>query len=471
VKASPLKTSVEVIDPVKVTLTVSAEPDRVRVHFDRAAKRLAKQVDVPGFRKGKAPRRIIEQRIGVEAIAQTALEDALQEFYVEALRDEQLDTVARPELEVDVFTETEGCAFTATVEVRPKFELADHTGIHVSFPEWQVPAADLDAQLDRIREQFAEVEVVERPAATGDLITLDLRLSIDGVELEAARVEGALYEVGSGGVTPALDEQAVGASAGSVLAYEDALPAEYHGYGGRTASFEVTVLDVRSKRLPELDDDFADTAGGFDSMDELRQDITDSLLRQRILRGRHELRGVVTDAFVALHEVPVPPTMLAETVAERIARLTSDAERFGGTLEELLELEGTDREQYEVRLSEQAGEMLKAQLVLDALSQQLGLTVLAADIDRELVRLGNEHGVAPAEVARLVQEQGTLSALVGDVLRRKTIDAILDAAAVTGGPSEADLQRLGLAEPDPDPEPETESETEPEPEPEPDTDA
>jgi trigger factor len=443
---TPVSTDVERLDDVSVKLSVEAAPDRVRAAFDRAARTIAKDISVPGFRKGKAPRRVIEQRVGTAALAQTALDEALQEFFLEALRATDLDTVARPEVDVERFDEVEGCAFTVTVEVRPEIVLADHRGLTVTHPEWHVPEADVDAQLERLRQQFAEVEVVDRPAAAGDLITLDLRLSVDGVEIDSATVEGALYEVGSGGVTPELDRRALGASAEDVLVYEDELPAEYPEHGGRSATFTVTIVDVREKQLPELDDDFADTAGGFDTMADMRNDVADSLTRRRILQVRHELRGVVTEAYVALHDVPVPPTMLSEAVSERIERMSQEAAQFGGTLDQLLELEGTSREDYEQRLAEQMTTMLRAQLVFDALARQLEVTVEAADLDREFTRLAMEHRTDPKRIAELVRQQGTLPVLVGDILRRKAIDSVLDAADVDGGPDEDTLRRLGLAE-------------------------
>ncbi len=449
-----MTTAVERIDDVSVKLTVEAAPERVKAAFDRAARTIAKDINLPGFRKGKAPRRIVEQRVGTAAIAQAALDDALQEFFVEALQATELDTVARPQVDVTNFDEEAGCAFTVTVEVRPEIALADHAGISVTHPEWHAPESDVDEQLDRLRQQFAEVEVVERPAAAGDLVTLDLHLSVDGAPVDSASVEGALYEVGSGGVTPELDRRALGASAGDVLEYEDELPADYPEYGGSTAAFTVTITDVREKRLPELDDDFADTAGGFDSIADMRADIADSLTRRRIMEGRHELRGVVTEAYVALHDVPVPPTMLADAVTDRLERLSQEAAQFGGTLDEMLQLEGTSREDYEVRLGEQMATMLRAQLVLDALARELGITVQAADIDREFGRLALEHRTDAKRIAELVRDQGTLPVLVGDILRRKAIDTVLDVADVAGGPDEATLQRLGLVDPElVDPEP------------------
>jgi trigger factor len=445
VNPTPVTTSVERLDEVSVRLRVEAAPDRVRTLFDRAARTLAKDVQIPGFRRGKAPRRVVEQRFGLASIAQAALDDALQVFYVEALRVESLDTVAPPSIDLEHFDEEHGCTFTVTVEVRPEIEPADHVGISVTFPEWHAEPAAVDAQIDRVREQFAEVEVVERPAADGDLVTIDLRLSVDGRELEDARVEGALYEVGSGGVTPELDRRVVGAAAGDVLEYSDDLPAGYPEHGGSSATFHITVTDVREKRLPELDDDFADTAGGFDSFADLRADIERSLTRRRVLEGQHQLRGVVVDAYVALHEVPVPPAMLASSVEERLETLSAEATQFGGTLDELLALEGTSREEYETRLREQIQGMLTAQLVLDALARKLELTVQSSDVDQEFVRLATEHRMRPQEIAQLVQQQGTLSVLIGDVLRRKAIDLLVEAAEVSGGPGEELLVELGLA--------------------------
>jgi trigger factor len=445
VTTAPVTTSVERLDEVRVRLVVEAAPERVRTAFDRAARSLSKDLRIPGFRPGRAPRPIVQQHVGIAAIAQAALEDALQEYYSEALGHENLDTVARPELDVQRFDEQDGCAFTVTVEVRPEVVPAPRDGISVSHPEWQVPDADVDLQIDALRERFAEVSVVERPAAAGDLVTIDLRVEVGGELVEGGSIEGALYEVGSGGVTPELDRRVLGASAGDVLTYEDELPAGYPGHGGATASFTVTVTDVREKRLPAADDDFADSAGGFDSIDDLRADVRRSLLRRRVLEGRHQLRGVVTEAYVARHEVPVPPSLLADTVAERMERLSEEAQRLGGTLDELLALEGTSREQHEERLREQSERTLRAQFVLDALARQLELKVTSRDLDGEVARIAAEQGIEPARVARLIRDQGTLPVLVGDVLRRMAIDALVAAAEVRDGPDAATLIDLGLA--------------------------
>jgi trigger factor len=439
-----VKTSVETLDPTKVKLTVEVEPKRVKQAFDRAARELAKQINMPGFRPGKAPRRLIEQRFGDGVIAQTAMEDSLSDYYVEALREQELDVVSQPEVDVETFDEQDGCTFTATVEVRPSFDPPDHEGIDVTFPEWDVEDEEVDTQLEQLRERFAEVDEVEREAATGDLVTLSLRVEIDGEELESANVEDALYEIGSQGVTPKLDEELVGKSAGDEVTYEDALPDEYPEHGGEEATFSVTVKDVREKTLPELDDDFAATASGFDTIDELRKDVRDSLLRRKVEQAQHDLRGRILEAYLARVEVPLPEAMVEADKQARMAQLESQAERFGIDVDELLGMEDTSREDFESNAQQQSEQTVKAQLVLDALSRKLEVGVDPADIDQEIVRHAQAAGVAPQEIARIVQEQGSLPALLGDVLRRKSIDAIVAAANVDGGPSDEVLIELGL---------------------------
>jgi trigger factor len=448
-----VKTSVETLDPVQVKLTVEVEPKRVKKAFDKAARELAKQVSLPGFRPGKAPRRLLEQRFGQGVIAQTAMEDAITDYYVEALKQEDLDPVAQPEVDVETFDENEGCTFTATIQVRPTFDPPDHTGIGVTFPEWDVDDDDVEEQLESLRERFAEVDEVDRPAKKGDMITLELRVEVDGEELEDARVEDALYEIGSGGVTPKLDDEAVGKAAGDEFTYEDQLPEGYPQHGGEDATFHVTVKDVRAKTLPELDDDFATTASGFDTIDELRRDIRNSLLARRIQQAQHDLRGRILEAYLARVEVPLPPAMIEADREQRLHQLEHQAEQFGVDVESVLSAQDTTREDFEAEAEKQATSTVKAQLVLDALANQLEVSIDPADIDQEIVRHAQANQMPPQEIARIIQQQGSLPALIGDVLRRKTIDAIVEAAEIDGGPSDEVLIEVGLK---PDPEAEVE---------------
>ena len=439
-----MKRTVETVDQVTVRLTVEVEPERVRAAFDAAARELAKQVRIKGFRPGKAPRALLEQQLGSGAIASAAMDASLSDLYAEAVRAEGLAVVSPPEVEVARFDEQEGAAFTATVEVLPEFEAPDHTGITASFPEWDVSDADVEEQLSTLRERFAEVEVVERAAAAGDLVTLRMRVEVDGAELEDAAVDGALYEVGSGGVTPALDRELLGASAGDERDYEDTLPEGYPEHGGATARFAVKVLDVREKRLPDLDDDFATSAAAFDTIEELRADVRASLLRRRITAARHEVRGRLVEAYVALVDVPVPPRMVTDEVEQRLHEVEHQAERIGIAVDQLLAAEGMTREEYGTRLHEQATTGAKARLVLDRLAARLEVPLDAGDLDREVLRHAQASGIEPARLVETIQQQGSLPVLIGDVLRRKAIDRIVESARLEGAPSQELLVELGL---------------------------
>lgn len=439
-----MKTTVETIDPVTVKLTVEVEPERVKKAFDVAARELSKQVSIPGFRPGKVPRRLLEQRVGEGVIAQQALENSLSDFYAEALEGQEVMPVAQPEVDVEHFDETDGCTFTAQLQVRPDFEAPEHTGIQVAFPQWDVDDAAIDEHLEQLRERFAEVDEVERPAGTGDYVTMDLRVVVDGEELTDSNVEDALYEVGSQGVTPKLDDELVDRMADDEFTYIDNLPDEFPEHGGAEAEFHVTVKDVRAKTLPDLDDDFAATASEFDTIDELRADVRTNLLRRRVQEARHQVRGDVLEAYLATVDVPLPPSMVDDEVEQRRHQLEHQAEQYGISLDDLFAADDTDLESWESDTRTRAETSVKARLVLDRLAEQQELQVDPQDVNDEIMRHAGQMGVDPKEVAEVVQQQGTLPALIGDILRRKALDMIMDDATLDGGPSDAVLAELGL---------------------------
>lgn len=445
-----MQTTVEEVDAVTVQLTVEVEPERVSAAFDRAARALAQRVEVPGFRPGKAPRRLLEQRLGEGAIAQQAMEESLTDFYLEAVEKADLEPVSRPEVDMEAFDEEKGCIFEATVEVRPRFDPPDHEGISITYPEWDVSDEDVEARLEQMQQRFVEVEAVDRAADFGDYVTLDLRVSVDGEELEAARVEDAMYEVGSGGVTENFDDAIVGHEAGEEFTYTDVLPEPYPEHGGEEAELTVTLKDVRHKRVPELDDEFAVTASEFDTIEELRKDVRDSLLRRTILEARNDLRNRVVEAYLANVDIPLPPSMVEAEVEDRMHRLEYRAEQYGMEVEELLELEERTHEDYETEARVEAEQSVKARLVLDELARHLDLDVSDEDLAGEIQRHASRQGVDPEEIAQRVQEQGTVGVLVGDILRRKAIDALMEAADVEGGPTREVLVEVGLAAPEED---------------------
>jgi trigger factor len=441
-----MKTTVESLDAIRVKLTVEVEPAVVRKAHDTAARHLAAQVNLPGFRKGKAPRRLLEQRLGSGAIAQHALEDNLDNWYREAVDEADIVPVASPELDIETFSEAEGMVFVAEVEVRPEIDLPDHAGLQLSHPEWSVADDEVDAQLEEQRERFAEVEEVERAAADGDYVTIDLSVFIDGEEIDSAHVEDALYEVGSQGVTAKLDDELVGLEAGAEFTYTDHLPDEYPEHGGEEAEFHVTVHDVRAKTLPALDDDFAATASEFDTLEELRADIRRNLERQKVSEARHQARGDLLQAFLAPIDVEVPPSMVSGEVEDQRHQLEHQAEQYGMTFEDLLAAQDMEVAAWEEQVATQARASVKARLVLDTLAEKLGVDIQPDDVNQEIFRHAMQMGMDPQQVAQMIQEQGSLPALIGDVARRKALDAITEAAVLEGAPDDDTLVRLGLKE-------------------------
>lgn len=441
-----MKTSVETLDPVRVKLTVEIDPPTVRRAHDEAARHLAEQVDLPGFRKGKAPRRLLEQRLGKGAVSQHALEDHLDDWYREAVEDADIVPVDSPELDIDTFSEDEGFTFSAQVEVRPTIDLPEHTGLQVTHPEWTVSEDEVDERLAEQREQFAEVEEVERAATSGDYVTLDLRVFVDGEEVDTAHVEDALYEVGSEGVTANLDDELEGVEAGAEFTYVDHLPDEYPEHGGAEAEFHVTVHDVRAKTLPALDDDFAMTASEFDTLAELRADIRTRLERQKVNQARHQARSDLLEAYLAPIDVQLPPSMVANEVSDQRAQVEQQAEQYGMTFDEVLEAQDMSSQEWEDKVGEQANQSVKARLVLDLLAEQLEVEIDPDDVNNEIFRHAMQMNMDPEQVAEIIAEQGTLPQLMGDIARRKALDAIMESAVLDGAPDADTLVRLGLRE-------------------------
>lgn len=440
-----MKTTLERLEPTKVKLTVEVEPDRVVKAIDIAARELARTVNVPGFRRGKVPRRVLEARIGKGLILQQAMEDALGHFYAEAIAAESVAVVAPPEIDLQRFTEEEGCAFAATVEVRPDIELPDHEGITVSFPEWEVTEEEVRRQMADLRERFAELEEVDRPARHGDFVTMDLSVAREGQLVEQASAEDALYELGSGGVTPKLDEELVGAVSGRTLTYVDNLPDNYPEHGGKRAEFTVHVKDVREKHLPDLDDDFAAVASEFDTLAELEEDIRRNLRRRKLMHAQHELRSRILEAYLATVDVPLPESMVQGEKEGRLRQLQEQATQYGLELEQALELQDRTLDEVSNQIEEQARTAVKSQLVLETLAQQLEVGVTSVELEQEITRHALQYGAQPQDVARTLKDQGTVGVLVADVLRRKALEALVKAAEVEDAPPRELLVELGLA--------------------------
>ena len=432
-----MKTSVERVDETTVKLTVTVEAPRVDAAVDAAATQMASQVRIPGFRPGRVPRRVLESRVGKQTLAAEALRDALPAFYEEAVTAEQLEVVGQPELDVDTFESGRDAAFTATVEVRPEIEVPELEGVEVAHPEWEVTDEELGAQLDALRERFAEVQPVEREVRTGDLVTISVGGSVDGEPLEALSAEDIQHEVkdpsGDGG---ALDRALLGAEAGAVVTFtetqDETAPG---GAAGRSVDFRVIVKQVQTKELPDLDDDFALTASEFDTFEELRDDLRSTLGRNKLLYARQALRGEVVRAVAEPVEVPLPKSMVEAEQQWRLQRMAAEAQSYGLEPDQYFAAIGAGSEEFTERMRADAEETVRAQLVVDAIGKAQGIELSNEDLGEEIARQAARTGREPQEVAQIMLQPDRVGLLVADALRRKTIDRILELVTVTGAPS------------------------------------
>lgn len=434
-----MKTSVERIDDTTVKLTVTVEAKRVDAAFAEAARHLAADMKVPGFRPGRVPRKVLERRLGTTAIAQHAVRDALPALYNEAVEAEDIDPVGPPEFDVETFEEgTEG-VFTAEVAVRPEFEVPDFVGREITHPEWEVTDEEIDEQLDALRDRFAELATVERPVQAGDHVRITVTGEKDGEPDAEASGEDILYEVNDPSVSDAeLDRQLIGSEAGSILKFSDALGPDYGERAGEELDFTVIVKEVKAKQLPALDDDFALTASEFDTADELVDAVRTGLARQKRAMARQNLRSVVVEEIAEDLDFPLPEVMVNEEMQFRLRRIAAEAEHHGVELGEYLSMAGMEPEELQETLRRQAEQTVKAQLVIDAVGSEAGIGVTNDDLGAEVARQAMRMGQPVEEVAQMMNTQERLQALVSDAFRRKTIDHIIDAVEVSDAPPDDD---------------------------------
>lgn len=430
-----METSVERVDDVTVTLHITVEQARVKRALNDAATHLAGEVRVPGFRPGKAPRRVLESRLGAGAIAEHAVRDALPTFYTEAVQSQELQVLGSPRFDVETFEEGQDAVFTATVEVRPEFELPELSALQVPHPEWELTDDELATQLDTLRERFAELETVQRPVQAGDRALITVTGTQNGQDVEAVRSEDVLYEVGDAKETEReLDAQLLGAEPGAIRAFTDTLDADYGELAGQKVDFTVILKEVKASSLPELDDDFALTASEFDTIEELRDDLARQLGAEKRRVAQHALRGRVVEAVTEQVELTLPNSMVEQTVQMRAGSLVQQLEQQGLELAAYLQAVGQDQEAFVAQLREEARKTVKAQLVVDAVGREAGLNLRQEDLSEEVLRHAMRVGRPPEEVAELMTHPDNIGALISDVFRRKAIDHLLETVQVLSAP-------------------------------------
>jgi trigger factor len=445
-----MQTTVEETDKHVVKLTVEVEPERVGRDLDAAYRKVAREVRIPGFRKGKVPRKVIDAQIGREAVLAEFIEDAVPEYYREALRDNELAPIAEPEVDLEQVEEGKPLVFRATVEVRPRlhFEERDYKGLKVERPSTEVTDAEVDAMLDSLRERFAELETVQRPATRGDYVVIDLRATHHDEEIAEATRPDFLYEVGAGEFTGKLDEQLTGTRAGDIVRFNAELDQRFGERAGQEVSFQVLVKEVKGKRLPQADDGFAKTASEFDTLEELRAALREQIGRNKERAADAAVRDRVLEALVASTHVDLPERLVEQETEHRVIHATERAQQMGLTLEQLLGLQGWDEDRFRADARAHAERAITADLALEAVARAEGLQVSAEEIAQEIGQLAQALGREPKDVAVSLERTGQVVSLAGDIIRSKALDVLVEHADVTIGSGADQAEQVSEAPPD-----------------------
>ena len=420
-----MKISVRNLEPTKVKLTVTVEPEELNPYLDAARKEIAKQVNVPGFRKGHVPGKIIDQRIGFAAVAGEAVNDAVPELYSKALDEKKIRPMAQPEFDVQDVPQSANdetkLKFTATVERRPDIELPEIDGLEIAISKPEVKDEDVDKRLETLRQRFGTLVGVDRPAAKGDFANIDLTAEIDGETVDSQ--EGVSYELGSNTMLDGLDEALDGLSAGEETTFEGTLEAGDHE--GQKATVKVKVNSVKAEELPELDDEFASEASEFDTLDELKADIRKAAAQDAEGRQATEAR----DAFIAKLqeglEIPVPKGVKANMVEEQLKGMTPDPEK--ATKEQKAQAEETVEKD------------LRDQMVLDALAEKLDVQVSQSDVFNFLASIAQQYGMDPNNFIQAIIKNGQIGSAVQEVARSKGLLAGMRAVKFTADGEVVDL--------------------------------
>jgi trigger factor len=422
-----VKATVEPLEGNKVKLSVEVDEPEFEEAIDAAFRKIAREVRIPGFRPGKVPRKVLEARIGTDAARHQALQDSVPEYYARAVREHDVDVIAAPEIDITGGQDGGPLAFDAVVEVRPRVIVPGYASLRVTIPSPEPTDDEIDAQVEHLRRQFAELEVVDRPAIEGDYVTIDVAGSRDGEPLPGLTADDYLYLVGSGAVVPELDRELLGRTPGDIIVFQAAHPGDEDA---APIDFRVLVKEVKAQVLPDLDDAFAAEASEFDTLAELREDLARRLAEVKRVRARMALREQVGQALAALVEDEVPEALIGAEMSERLNDLAMRLSAQGLTVEQWLETTGQDRERFVEDLREAAITAAKVDLALRAVAEAQGIEVGDDDLEAEIAALAERVGQSPAKVRAQLERAGQVPAIRSDLTKRKALEWLVDTVEI-----------------------------------------
>lgn len=424
-----VKSTVEKLSPTRVRINVEVPFTELEPEFDRAFKQLASQVRLPGFRPGKAPRKLLEARFGREAMLDQVVNDALPGRYSEAVTSSDLRPIGQPDIEVTKKEYGEDLEFTAEVDVRPEIDLPDLDALELTVDAIEVNDEEVDAELQNLRARFGTLTGVDRAAENGDFVSIDLSATVDGEDLPEAKTEGLSHEIGSGQLIEGLDEAIIGLKEEETRVFTTKLAAGAHA--GEEAQVTVTVKSVKERELPEPDDEFAQLASEFDTIDELKNSLTEQLRNRKRVQQAELIRDKVLEALLDQVEVPLPENVVQAQVDEALHNAIHGLDHDEARFAEALEAQGGSREKFDEENRTNAEKAVSTQLLVDAIADKLDVQVGQDDITQRLMLMSQQYGMEPQQLLAALQENNQLAALFADVRRGLAVAQVVQGATIT----------------------------------------
>ncbi len=419
-----MKATVETLEGNKVKVSVEVDEAEFESAVDEAFRRIAREVRIPGFRPGKAPRRVLEAQLGSGFAREEALRHALPEYYADAVKEHEVDVIAPPEIDITTGEDAGPVAFDAVVEVRPTIDVTGHHDLTVTIPSPVVTDEEVDAQVERLRANFAELAPVDRPATDGDNVTIDIAGWEDDEPVSGLTADDYLYEVGAGAVVAEIDDQLRGAKVGDILEFT----AEHPDPDSEAElRLRILVKEVKEKVLPDVDDEWANEASEFDTVEELREDLRKRSATTKVVMAQMSLRNEAAQQAGALVDLDdVPEAMVAAEMELRLQDMAMRLQAQGMELETYLQMSGQDREAFIAELREAAELAARADLALRGIAAAEGLEATEDELDEEIEKLAERVEQTPAEVRLALEEGGQLPAVRSDLAKRKALDWLVE---------------------------------------------
>jgi trigger factor len=427
--AHAVKSTVEQLSPTRVRINVEVPFDELAPDIDTAFKQMAKQIRMPGFRPGKVPVKLLESRVDKQAMFDQVVGEVVPGRYSEAVTTAEVNPIGQPEIEVTKKEYGEDLEFTAEVDIRPEIELPDLDSLKITVDAIEVDDDEVDNELQSLRARFGTLTGVDRAAETGDFVSIDLSATIDGKELPDAATEGLSHEIGSGQLIEGLDDAIIGLKEGETRVFTTKLATGEHA--GEDAQVTVTVKSVKERELPEPDDDFAQLASEFDTIDELKNSLTEQVSRAKRVQQAELIRDKALETLLEQVDVPLPEAVVQAQVDEALHNAIHSLDHDEAKFAEALEAQGSNREKYDSENRTNAEKAVKTQLLVDAIADKLDVQVGQNDITERLVLMSQQYGLEPQQLLAALQENNQLPAMFADVRRGLAVAQVVEAATIT----------------------------------------